>query len=135
MKLIEINWNPTDRQLRQFAVICMFALPFVGWLWNGSTKTVGLLATLGFILAILGIFLPAFIKPVFLALTLVASPIGLAVGELSMLFIYYGLFVPIGLVFWLMQRDGLQLKLDQEAESYWQPIENPKGVANYYRQS
>lgn len=135
MKLIEINWKPTDRQLRQFAVICLFALPFVGWLWHGSARTVGLLAALGIILAVLGTAVPVLIKPVFLALTLVATPIGMAIGELSMLFIYYGLFVPIGLAFRLVRRDALQMKFDRHTESYWQPVEKPKGVASYYRQS
>ena len=135
MKLIEINWNPTDRQLRQFAAICMFAIPFVGWLWNGSAQTVGLLALLGCILAALGIAFPKVIKPVFLALTLVATPIGMAIGELSMLFIYYGVFLPIGLAFRLLRRDALQMKIDPGAESYWQPVDKPKSVASYYRQS
>ena len=111
MKLIEINWNPTDRQLRQFAAICMFAIPFVGWLWNGSAQTVGLLALLGCILAALGIAFPKVIKPVFLALTLVATPIGMAIGELSMLFIYYGVFLPIGLAFRLLRRDAAAERL------------------------
>ncbi len=135
MKLIEVNWKPTNRQLRQFAVICMFALPFLGWLWNGSARTVGLLAVLGIILAVLGAVVPVFVKPVFLALTLVATPIGLAIGELSMLLIYYGLFVPIGLAFRLVRRDALQMKFDRDTCSYWQPVEKPKGVASYYRQS
>ena len=40
MKLIEINWQPTDRQLRQFGVICLVALPALGWLWGGGTTIV-----------------------------------------------------------------------------------------------
>ena len=135
MKLIEVNWHPTNRQLRQFGVICLFALPFVAWLWNGSATTIGILAVLGGILAGLGVALPVFIKPVFLAMMLVAAPVGMAVGELSMLFIYYGLFVPIGLAFRLLRRDGLQMNLDPDAESYWQTVEKPHGVASYYRQS
>ena len=135
MKLVEFNWHPTNRQLRQFGVICLFALPFVAWLWNGSARTVGVLAVLGVILGGLGIVLPVVIKPVFLAMMFVTTPIGMVLGELSMLFIYYGVFVPIGLVFRLARRDGLQMKLNRSAKSYWQTVEKPTSVASYYRQS
>ena len=39
MKLVEINWNPTDRQLRQFGMIALVALPALGWLWSGRYAT------------------------------------------------------------------------------------------------
>ena len=58
MKLVELNWNPTNRQLRQFAIICLFALPLAGWLWGGSRQAIGFLAITGFILAIAGVILP-----------------------------------------------------------------------------
>jgi len=135
MRLVEFNWHPTNRQLRQFGVICLFALPFVAWLWSGSPRTVVALGVLGVVLASLGIIMPVIVKPVFLAMMLVATPIGIVLSELSMLFIYYGVFVPIGLVFRLMRRDGLQIKLNRSAKSYWQPVEKPTNVASYYRQS
>ncbi len=135
MKLVEFNWHPTNRQLRQFGVICLFALPFVAWLWNGSARTIGVLAVLGVILGGLGIVLPVIIKPVYLALMFVTTPIGMVLGEVSMLSIYYGVFVPIGLVFRLARRDGLQMKLNRSAKSYWQTVEKPTSVASYYRQS
>ena len=135
MKLVEFNWHPTNRQLRQFGVICLFALPFVAWLWSSSARTVGVFAVLGAILGGLGIVLPVIIKPVFLAMMFVTTPIGMVLGEVSMLFTYYGVFVPIGLVFRLARRDGLQMKLNRSAKSYWQPVEMPTSVASYYRQS
>ena len=134
MKLVEINRDPTNRQLRQFGVICLFALPFVGWIWGAGLQIIGLLALLGLLLAIAGAALPSAVKPVFLALTIVAMPIGMVIGELAMLIIFFGVFLPFGLVFRILRRDALQLTLTKQAKSYWQTKKQPNGATSYYRQ-
>ena len=135
MKLIEVNWNPANRQLRQFGIVCLFALPLVGWLWGGGGQIVSLLAMAGLLLAIAGFACPRSVKPVFIALTVVAAPIGIVIGELAMLLVYLGVFLPIGLVFRVMNRDALQLKFDRRARTYWQAKKPPGSPADYYRQS
>jgi hypothetical protein len=135
MSLIDINWRPTHRQLRQFAVICFIALPLVGILWTRRLDVIAALAGIGFVLMLVGWFRPAAVKPVFLALTLIATPIGIVVGELAMLTIYFAVFLPIGLVFRLLRRDELQLAFDPRTKSYWQAKPQAKGAASYYRQS
>ena len=135
MKLIECNWEPSNRQLRQFGIVCLFALPLVGWLWGGGGEVVRLLAMVGLLLAIAGFACPRTLKPVFIALTIVATPIGMVIGELAMLLVYFGVFLPIGLVFRAMNRDALQLKFDSRARTYWQAKKPPGGAADYYRQS
>jgi len=135
MKLIEIQWNPTNRQLRQFAIICLFALPTVGWIWGAGLQVIGLLASLGLVLAIVGTVYPRAVKPVFLAVTLVATPIGMVIGELAMLLIYFGVFLPFGIFFRVTRRDALQLRLDRNTTTYWQAKKQPDNVASYYRQS
>lgn len=61
-------------------------------------------------------------------------PIGLVIGEVAILSIYYAVFLPIGLVFRLCGRDTLQRSFDRQAASYWQSKERPKSAAQYYRQ-
>jgi hypothetical protein len=135
MKLVEINWNPTNRQLRQFGLICLVALPLLGWLWGGANPWVlGALAGIGFILSVAGLFCAPALKPIFLGLTILVLPIGLVVGELSMLLIFFGVFLPMGFVFRLLNRDRLQLDFDTAARTYWEDKPQPKSVASYYRQ-
>jgi hypothetical protein len=134
MALIEINWQPTDRQLRQFGLIAAFALPLIGWLWGASVLLVSLLASGGLVIAVAGMAYPRAVRPLFLGLTIVASPIGIVVSELTMLLMFFGLFLPIGLVFRLIKRDALQLKFDRRSQSYWQPKQPPGGAGSYYRQ-
>jgi hypothetical protein len=135
MSLLEINLRPTDRQLRQFGAICLFALPVFGWLWGGSWPTIAWLTIVGGALAVAGLIVPATLKPIFLALTIVSYPIGLVVSEVVLAVVYFGIFLPVALIFRLMRRDPLLLKRSRQQSSYWQLKKQPSGVASYYRQS
>lgn len=135
MKLIDFNWQPTDRQLRQFGIICLFALPAIAWLWGAGSSFVATLALVGLVLASIGLASPTFLKPVFLGLTIVATPIGMVIGEVVILAIYFGVFLPFGLVFRLAKRDSMQRTLDKNRKSYWQAKKQATSVASYYRQS
>ncbi len=135
MALIEINRNPTHRQLRQFGVICLFILPLLGWFWGGSPVVVGSLATLGTITALTALACPLFVKPLFVGLILITVPIGIVVGELMLLLIFLAVFLPIGLIFRLAGRDALQLKLNRTTHSYWQPKQLSHSSRSYFRQS
>ena len=135
MKLIEINWQPTDRQLRQFGIICLVALPAIGWFWGAGPQLITGLAIAGGVLALAGLVAPRLLKPVFLGLSILVMPIGLVIGELAMVLIYFGVFLPIGLVFRVVRRDALHLKCDRNQPSYWKPKQQPASVASYYRQS
>jgi len=64
---------------------------------------------------------------------LAAAPMGMLVGELAMLGIFLGVFLPISLVFRLMGRDALRLKIEKNVESYWQTKKQPEQVSSYYR--
>jgi len=135
MKLIAINWQPTERQLRQFGVICSFALPAIGWVWGAGTTAIAVLAVIGLLLGTTGMVFPVVLKPMLLALTIVATPIGMVIGELAMLLIYFAVFLPLGLVFRIAKRDSLQLGLNRDKASYWEPKKQPVNVSGYYRQS
>jgi len=135
MAIVEFNWNPSKRQLRQFAAICLLALPLLGRIWGAGIQAVGLLALIGALLAIAGFVAPVVVRPVFLALTIVTTPIGMVIGEIVMLFVYLGVFLPIGMYFRLTGRDALQLKIDRRAKTYWRPKRQANRPSHYYRQS
>ena len=140
MKLVEMNWNPGDRQLRQFGATALVVLPVLGWLWGGESATavnptvLAVTASIGAVAAVAGWFWPRSLKHVFLGLTLITIPIGMVIGEVAMALIYYGMFVPLGLVFRCIGRDVLQLKYDRQATTYWQPRKQSTDDASYLRQ-
>jgi hypothetical protein len=135
MALIESNWNPTSRQLRQFGILCLVSFPLLGWIWTGNATVITALACLGLFIAISSHFYPKGISPLFIGLMLITAPIGMVVGEVAMFLIYMTVFLPIGMLFRIASRDRLRLKIDRQATSYWQPKRQPKSVGSYYRQS
>lgn len=134
MKLVEMNWKPSDRELRQFGLIALAAFPLLGWMWGAGPLLLKILAAVGAVLAILGFIAPVAVKPVYIGLCLVTMPIGLVVGEIMMALVFYGVFLPIGLVFRVMGRDALQLQLERAAPTYWAAKKKPNGAASYFQQ-
>ena len=134
MKLIQANWQPTPRQLRQFAGTCLVVLPVLGWLWDVSDNVMIAMAGGGLLIGLVGYALPKSVQPLYLTLMVITTPIGIVLGELAMLTIYFGLFWPMGVVFRLLRRDALQLQLDRAQPTYWQPKPQPQNVTSYYRQ-
>ncbi len=135
MRLVQANWHPTRRQLRQFGVLCAVAFPGVAWLWSLSTIWwIGLSIT-GLLLALLSWWLPLAMAPLFIGVTLITLPIGLLLSEVVLLLVYAFVFVPMGVAFRCLGRDRLQRHIDRSSESYWKAKPQPRSLANYYRQS
>jgi len=132
MKLVEMNWNPTDRQLRQFGAVAWIAIPVLGWFWGAGLATLLVLAGAGAAVALLAWVFPAVLKPGFVGLSVAALPIGMAVSELALLCVYCLLFVPMGLCFRLIGRDALRLRFDRRAATYWEPKQQPSGPESYF---
>lgn len=135
MSLIEIQWNPADRQVRQFAAICLVSLPFIAWWWSASVPWLVGLGAFGAALLAIAWVQPRLVKPLFVACTLLTAPIGLVIGELALFLIYATVFCPLGILFRIIRRDALRRSIDRDRASYWQVKEQPKSVASYYRQS
>jgi hypothetical protein len=133
MKLVEIQWQPADRQLRQFGLITLVALPLVSWLWGGSPRVIAAMALAGCLVAVIGVLWPQRLKYLFVGLSVVAMPIGLVVGEMAMLLIFFGVFLPTGIVFRLISRDSLQLRSGGDRTSYWEDKPQPASLKSYFR--
>jgi hypothetical protein len=143
--LVKITWNPSNRQLRQFGACALVALPLLGWLVQGRTSPAGwttaqtaifgVFAGLGALGGLLALLRPQALKPAFVVLTLATMPIGIVVGELVLLIVYFAVFTPVALLFRLIGRDALERRLKPEQASYWTPKTQANGVRQYFRQS
>ena len=145
MAAVELNYNPTSKQLRQFGYIGMCALPILGWLFAGKpmlstweatdTQFVGIFAAIGAIFGVLAAAKPTLLKWVFIAASVITFPIGFVLGEVIMFTIYLIAFAPMAILFRVIGRDALQRDIQRDSESYWQEKRKPDGAASYYRQS
>lgn len=134
MAVFRINTNPGNRQLRQFGLLCILLLPAITWLWGGSHSTILATALIGAGLGLLGILAPKALKPVFVGLVLVSFPIGFIIGELILLMIFVGVFLPMALLFRIIGRDALQRRLKAGSETFWVPRSAPSNVRRYFQQ-
>ena len=134
MALVEINTNPTDRQLRQFGWISFLALPLLVWLWVGTMLAVTIAAGAGMVLALVGQIIPQWLKPVFVVLVLISMPIGLVVGELLLLLLFMLVFTPMAIVFRVIGRDALMRKRPENVSTFWVDRKPVADVRRYYRQ-
>lgn len=145
MAAVEINFQPTDKQLRQFGLIGLFALPLIGWLFAGKptiltwesadTLRIGAFATAGILFGLAACVKPGLLKWVFVTASVITFPIGFILGEMIMLSIYVLVFTPVALLFRAVGRDPLQRARRPDAQTYWQGKAQPKDAASYYRQS
>ncbi len=123
---MEINWNPSLRQLRTFGLTSFAALPLAAALWgHGATVAVLPAAAVGAALAFAALIRPHVLRPLVVALNIATCPLVIFIHELVLLAAYCVVIVPVALLFRLVGRDALQLKIDRSATSYWQPKKQP----------
>lgn len=134
MAIVQFNTNPSDRQLKQFGAVCVVALPLISWLWTRNATVAAWAGAVGILLCGTGFLLPRALKPIFIGLTIITIPIGFVIGELAMLLIWFGVFLPLAVLFRMMGRDSLSRRSANDDESFWRRREAPSDIRRYYRQ-
>lgn len=91
--------------------------------------------TPGVLLVVLGAVVPKLLKPVYIGWMAMAFVLGFVVSHLILLFFFFCVVTPIGLVARLFGSDFLALKLKPSAASYWIRRERkPLKPSDYERQ-
>lgn len=136
MAMMEINWNPSRKELRQFGFLCLAffgAIAAYNYYRSGLSLGVELLAGAAIVGGVLGAVAPQLLKWIFVGWIIAVFPIGWTISHLLLGFIYYFILTPIGLLLRLMGKDPMNRALDREAKSYWSPHEQAP-VSRYFRQ-
>lgn len=135
--MLKIDWNPPQRQLSQFGLISLFGFPLIGVLlhykFGAPEWLLWTLIGVGAVVFVLSRVDPQMVRPVYVGLMLIATPIGIVISYSLMVLIYYGLFTPVGILFRLIGRDPLNKHPDPNAPSYWHVRGAPRPPASYLR--
>jgi carbamoyltransferase len=138
MALIEINRNPSPRDLRWFGLLFAAFCGVLGVLaWRGSgspPRAAVALWIAGVAIAVLYYALPHVRRPMYLAWVYASYPIGFTVSYAVLAFVYFAVFTPTGLVLRLAGRDPLARRLDPAAKSYWVPHRTGGASSRYFDQ-
>lgn len=136
--MIDINFNPSPREQRQFAGIWLPAFfvlvgGLVYWRTHWSTLAVTIWAT-GGVLTTLALIITPLRRPLYVGWMCAAYPIGWTVSHLILVVVYYLVITPIGLFMRLCGHDPLQRRLDRHKTSYWIKRPAPPASKTYFRQ-
>jgi len=137
MAVIEMNWRPSDRELRVFAAVQLLVASVAAWLlyrrlgWDAAA--IGLM-TASLAGTVAGLASPQLLRPLFVVWMLAAFPLGWVMSHLLLASVYYGVVTPIGLALRLSGRDPLGLKRQPDATTFWVVRPEPRESKEYFRQ-
>ncbi|MAG29483.1 MAG: hypothetical protein CL908_01160 [Deltaproteobacteria bacterium] len=145
-KMIEIEWRPNERTLKQFGFIALFGfsgLAAIAWfevlifsLGLGDARPIvaGGFAALAGISLLFSLIAPRANLPIYIGLTVLTYPIGFVISHLIMGFLFFLLITPVGLFFRLMGKDPLHRQLEPDASTYWSDPRPRRGKESFFRQ-
>lgn len=137
MQWSDIQFNPSDRTLRQFAGLALIVfggLALVEALVRHRTGAATAYGAAALVLGPLGLVAPRAIKPVFVGWSIVAFPIGWLVSTAMLAALWSLVFTPLALVFRLSGRDALALR-KRQVTTYWAPKPQARDKRAYFHQS
>ncbi len=135
--MIDLNLNPSKRELRIFSLGALVFLAIVGWLvWrkSGSTTAAEILVAVGVVVAVLGLTVPRAVRPLFIALMVINYPIGWVVTHVVMALIFYLVVTPLAVIMKVAGRDPMERRFDQSAATYWKRRPTETDPGRYFRQ-
>jgi hypothetical protein len=137
MKLVQVDHDPSRRQLNVFGVIWLVFFGVVGGIAlknSGSMPLAMVIWAFAVAVPMVGWLLPAFMRIVYVGMAYAALPIGFVVSYLILATVYYLVLTPIGLVMRLVRYDPMNRHFDGSAQTYWCPREQDDSLGGYFRQ-
>lgn len=137
MAVIEINKNPSQKELAWFGLmfLAFFGLigGFVWWRLQAQTAAYTLWGVAAAVVAVY-YAVPSLRRPIYLGWLYAAFPIGWVISHVVMGVIYFLVITPFALVFKLIGRDALEQKIDKNAKSYWVEHRTGGDPQRYFKQ-
>jgi ABC-type uncharacterized transport system permease subunit len=137
MALLEINRNPSRRDLAWFGlVLFLFFLVVGGVLGRALASDVARHVAwgAGAILALAYYAVPGWRRPMFVGWMYAAYPIGFVMSHLLLGVVYFGVVTPIGLLMRAMGHDPMTRRFDRSATTYWVERQRVSDVKRYFKQ-
>lgn len=138
MAAIEIKWNPSVRELRQFGALYLPAAALLfgaSLIRNGSPRVAAVIWIAAAIVAVIALVRPKTIQPLFVGSMVAAYPIGWVISHLVLGAIFYGVFTIAGVGMRIFGYDPLHRKRRPADVTYWTPIQQNRDPQSYFRQS
>src|SRR5271170_5764079 len=113
--MIEINKNPSKKELAWFGLLALLFFGLVGAIAYHKTHSLST-ACIIWGAALIGVaiyyVLPEIRRPVYVGWMIAVYPIGWTVSHVAMVVVFYGVLTPIGVIMRLCGRDPLDRAFD-----------------------
>lgn len=137
MAIIDINLNPSTRDLRWFGCVMLLFFALIGALVLWRTESILAAAILGSIgvtfCAVYYSFRP-FRRPMYIGWMRLVYPIGWTVSHIVLGTVYYVFLTPLGWLRRTFWHDDMQRKIRREVDSYWEEHDPTTEIVRYFRQ-
>lgn len=145
-KIVEIDFNPGERTLRQFGLVALVGFGFIAviaWfevlvfgfgLGGAKPWVVGGCAGLALASALFALVYPKANRPIYVGLSLITYPIGFVLSYVIMGALFFGMLAPVAVFFRLIGRDSLHRRYDRGEESYWSDARAARAKESYFKQ-
>ena len=137
MALLEINRNPSRRDLAWFGAVLLAFFIVIGLVIGRATHSElvrNVLWGVGGVLALAYYAVPVLRKPMFVGWMYAAYPLGYVISHVLLGLIYFAVVTPIGLLMRAVGHDPMERRFDRAAQTYWVPREPVSDVKRYFRQ-
>ena len=137
MALIDVNWNPSRKELRVFAGLQLLFFGLVAWSVHHRTESMTatmLILGVSTLAAVVGLCEPRVLRPVYVVWMAAVLPIGWIVSHLLIAALFYLVITPIGLTMRLCGRDPMERRFEPTAKSYWKLRRQETSTKQYFRQ-
>ena len=144
--MIEIDWRPDRRTLRQFGFIAVGGFGFIAaiaWfevlifsfgLGEARPFVSGGFASLAAVSGLLSIVYPAGNLPIYMLISALTYPIGFVLSYVIMGTLFYLIIAPVGLLLRLFGNDPLERQIDPDADTYWVDAAAARPRVSYFKQ-
>ena len=145
-KLVEINFHPSRKTLRQFGVIAFVGfgilaalayyekLVFSAGLGEARLPLAVAFLAIGSLALLFSLVAPKANRLLYVGLTLLAFPIGFVLSYVIMGTLFFLIIAPIAILFRLLGKDFMHRRYDPSAPSYWVKARPARDKESYFHQ-
>ncbi len=137
MAAVEINWNPTHKDLRIFAGLQIVFFAIVAYLVNDKTGSIAgpvWIVCISAVIGMIGLAKPSLIRLIYVGWMAAVFPLGWASSHIILLIVYYFVVTPIGLIMRVCGHDPMRRKFDRDTTTYWISRRQSTGTNRYFKQ-